>query len=63
MGRDIISLGLSIYPIGLLVCFTTAWFFNKKFYYQELAKIGYIERLLSVEKKLKNFKEVIRKEV
>jgi len=57
------SVGLALYPFGLVVCFTTAWFYNKKYYYQELAKIGYVERLMSIEHNLKDFKEVIRKEV
>jgi len=57
------SIGIVLYPLGMLVCFTTAWYYNKRYYYQELHKIGYVEKLLSVEKNLKNFKEVIRKEV
>jgi hypothetical protein len=57
------STGVTLYPFGLLICFTIAWFYNKKYYYQELSKIGYIERLISIEENLKNFKEVIRKEV
>lgn len=57
------SIGVTLYPFGMLICFTVAWFFNKKYYYQELAKIGYIEKLMGVEENLKNFKEVIRKEV
>ena len=57
------SLGICLYPFGMLVWFTTAWFFNKKYYFQELSKIGHVEKLLSVESNLKNFKEVIRKEV
>lgn len=57
------SVGVAIYPAGLLICFTIAWFYNKKYYYQELSKTGYVERLLSMEENLKNFKEVIRKEV
>lgn len=59
----ITSIGLALYPSGMLVWFTIAWFYNKRYYYQELSKIGYIERLLSIEENLKNFKEVIRKEV
>jgi hypothetical protein len=47
----------------MLVTFTVAWFFTKQFYFRELSKIGYVEKLLSVEANLKNFKEVIRKEV
>lgn len=57
------TLGISLYPIGLLACFTTAWYYNKKFYFKELSNTGYIEKLLTTEENLKNFKEVIRKEV
>ena len=57
------SIGTSIYPVGTLICFTVAWFFNKRYYYQEISRTGYVEKLFSVENDLKNFKEVIRKEV
>ena len=57
------GIGIAIYPLGMLVCFTSAWFYNKRYYYQELSTIGYVEKLLSAKENLKNFKEVIRKEV
>ena len=57
------SLGLSVYPFGMLIWFTTAWFYNKKYYFQEVSNMDYVEKLMSVESNLKNFKEVIRKEV
>lgn len=57
------SVGVSLYPLGMLVTFTVAWFYTKQFYFRELSNIGYVERLMSVEENLKNFKEVIRKEV
>lgn len=57
------GIGISIHPLGMLICFTTAWFFNKKYYYRELSKTGYVEKLFLKQQQIKNFKEVIRKEV